>query len=224
MKFLIVEDDEKITAFLKKGFTEEGYSVDITHSADEGLYLTGVNQYDLILLDIMLPGIDGLSFCRILRKQNNQTPIIILSAKDTIDDKILGLDEGANDYIAKPFSFAELLARVRVQLRLASNNTNNVLTLDDLTVDVVKKQVTRSNKTIKLTAKEFALLEYMVRNKDKVLSESIILDSMSDLNETKMSNIVNVYIYRLRNKIDKNHEKKLLKTIRGMGYMISDKD
>lgn len=221
MKFLIVEDDIKITNFLKKGLTEEGYSVDISHTGDEALYLAGVNQYDLILLDIMLPNIDGISFCKLIRGQNNDTPIIILSAKDSIDDKIVGLNEGANDYIAKPFSFAELLARIRVQLRQTSTSSVN-LTIADLSMNLLTKQVTRNGQSIKLTAKEFALLEYMIRHKDQVLSESMITDAMSDMNESSMSNVVNVYIYRLRNKIDKDFDLKLIKTIRGMGFTISD--
>ncbi len=221
MKFLIVEDDIKITNFLKKGLTEEGYSVDISHTGDEALYLAGVNQYDLILLDIMLPNIDGISFCKLIRGQNNDTPIIILSAKDSIDDKIVGLNEGANDYIAKPFSFAELLARIRVQLRQTSTSSVN-LTIADLSMNLLTKQVTRNDHSIKLTAKEFSLLEYMIRHKGQVLSESMITDAMSDINESSMSNVVNVYIYRLRNKIDKDFDLKLIKTIRGMGFTISD--
>lgn len=223
MKFLIVEDDIKICDFLKKGLGEEGYNVDITHSGDEALYLVGMNQYDLILLDIMLPNVDGLSFCKIVRSKDKDIPIIMLSAKDTIDDKILGLNEGANDYLAKPFSFAELLARIRVQLRQKNTNTSTTkLIIADLEMDLLSKQVIRDGKTIKLTAKEFSLLEYMIRHKNEVLSETMINDALSDLNESSISNIVNVYIYRLRNKIDKDFEKKLIKTIRGMGFTIND--
>lgn len=221
MKFLLVEDDIKITNFLKKGLTEEGYIVDISHSGDEALYLVGMNRYDLILLDIMLPNIDGLSFCKMLRSQNNDTPIIMLSAKDTIDDKIIGLNEGANDYLAKPFSFAELLARIRVQLRQKSSNSVT-LNIADLQMNLLTKQVIRDGINIKLTAKEFTLLEFMIRHKGQVLSESVITDAMNDINETSMSNVVNVYIYRLRNKIDKDYDLKLIKTIRGMGFTISD--
>jgi two-component system, OmpR family, copper resistance phosphate regulon response regulator CusR len=222
MKFLIVEDDIKITEFLKKGLTEEGYTVDITHSGDEALYLVGINKYDLILLDIMLPGVDGLSFCKIVRKQNFNIPIIILSAKDSIDDKITGLNEGANDYIAKPFSFAELIARIRVQLRQNGSSETTKLQIADLQMDLLSKQVTRAGSVIKLTAKEFSLLEYLIRHKNQVLSETVINEAMSDLNESNISNIVNVYIYRLRNKIDKDFDKKLINTVRGMGFSIND--
>lgn len=222
MKFLIVEDDIKICDFLKKGLSEEGYTMDITHSGDEALYLAGVNQYDLILLDLMLPNIDGLTFCKMLRSKNDQTPIIILSAKDSIDDKIIGLNEGANDYLAKPFSFGELLARIRVQLRVKDTTSNTKLNIADLELDLLSKKVTRANKNIKLTAKEFSLLEYMIRHKNQVLSETMITDALSDLNESNVSNIINVYIYRLRNKIDKEFDTKLIKTIRGMGFSIND--
>jgi len=222
MKFLVVEDDQKICDFLKKGLQEEGYQVDISNSGDEALYLVGVNQYDLILLDIMLPRIDGLNFCKIVRGQKVDIPIIILSAKDSIDDKIEGLNIGANDYLAKPFSFGELLARIRVQLRDKNSSGNTSLQIDDLSMDLLSKKVSRAGRNIKLTAKEFALLEYLIRHKNQVLSETIINEAFSDLNEANLSNIVNVYIYRLRNKIDKNFDKKLIQTHRGMGYSINE--
>lgn len=222
MKFLIVEDDQKICDFLKKGLQEEGYKVDISNSGDEALYLVGVNQYDLILLDIMLPGIDGFNFCKIVRGQKVDIPIIILSAKDSIDDKIEGLNIGANDYLAKPFSFGELLARIRVQLRDKNSSANTSLQIGDLSMDLLGKKVSRAGKNIKLTAKEFALLEYLIRHKNQVLSETMINEAFSDLNEANLSNIVNVYIYRLRNKIDKNFDRKLIQTHRGMGYSINE--
>lgn len=222
MKFLIVEDDKKICEFLQKGLLEEGYQVDISHSGDEALYLVGVNKYDLILLDIMLPGIDGFNFCKIVRGENNNIPIIILSAKDAIDDKIEGLNIGANDYLAKPFSFGELLARIRVQLREKSSSSNTTIQIADLQMDLLSKKVIRGEKIIKLTAKEFALLEYLIRHKNQVLSETMINEAFSDLNEANLSNIVNVYIYRLRNKIDKQFDKKLIQTHRGMGYSINE--
>jgi DNA-binding response OmpR family regulator len=222
MKFLIVEDDRKICEFLQKGLQEEGYQVDITYSGDEALYLVGVNTYDLVLLDIMLPGLDGISFCKIVRKNDNNIPIIILSAKDSIDDKIEGLNVGANDYLAKPFSFGELLARIRVQLRQKDGNVGTKLIIADLQMDLLSKKVTRGDTLIKLTAKEFALLEYLIRHKNEVLSETMINEAFSDLNEANLSNIVNVYIYRLRNKIDKEFEHKLIHTVRGMGYSINE--
>ncbi len=221
MKILIIEDDEKIVNFLKKGLEEESYSVDYSLNGDEGIYLASVNDYDLILLDIMLPIKDGIEVCKTLRADGINNPIIMLTAKDSIEDKIKGLDIGANDYLAKPFSFSELLARIRVQLR-ATNQTQTTLKLADLELDLLTKTAKRGEDIINLTAKEFALLEYLIKNQNKVLSESVISSSLSNMDDMNMSNVVNVYIYRLRNKIDKPYEKKLIKTIRGLGFKISD--
>ena len=222
MKILIIEDDEKIVSFLKKGLVEECYVVDSATNGDEGLYLASVNEYDLILLDIQLPVKDGIEVCKSLRDSNNQTPIIMLTAKDSIDDKIKGLDIGANDYLAKPFSFAELLARIRVQLR-SNNSVLLKLSIADLELDLLNKTASRANENIVLTSKEFTLLEFLIKNKDRVLSETTINSALSSFEDSNISNIVNVYIYRLRNKIDKKFDKKLIKTIRGIGFKISDK-
>ena len=221
MKILIIEDDIKIINFLKKGLEEECYVIDYSTNGDEGLYLATVNNYDLILLDIMLPIKDGFEVCKNIRASNITTPIIMLTAKDSIEDKIKGLDIGANDYLAKPFSFAELLARIRVQLRTTTPVQNRVQ-IADLELDLLKKTATRANKNIVLTAKEFTLLEYLMRNKDKILSETAINDALSSFEDSNISNVVNVFIYRLRNKIDKDFDKKLIKTIRGLGFKISD--
>ena len=222
MKILIIEDDIKIINFLKKGLEEECYTVDSSTNGDEGLYLANVNEYDLILLDIMLPIKNGMEVCKALRSAKNQTPIIMLTAKDSIEDKIKGLDIGANDYLAKPFSFAELLARIRVQLR-TQNVAQTKISIADLELDLLNKTAIRANENITLTAKEFALLEYLIKNKDRVLSETTINSALSSFEDSNMSNIVNVYIYRLRNKIDKNFDNKLIKTVRGIGFKISDK-
>lgn len=221
MKILIIEDDLKIINFLKKGLEEECYIVDFSTNGDEGLYLASINTYDLILLDIMLPVKDGIEVCKSLRSSNIQTPIIMLTAKDSIEDKIKGLDIGANDYLAKPFSFAELLARIRVQLRITTT-TQTKLSIADLELDLLNKTASRANQNIVLTAKEFALLEYLIKNKNRVLSETTINEALSSFEDSNISNIVNVYIYRLRNKIDKNFENKLIKTVRGIGFKISE--
>jgi DNA-binding response OmpR family regulator len=221
MKILLIEDDKKIVNFLKKGLEEESYSVDYALNGDEGFYLACVNTYDLILLDIMLPIKDGIELCQDLRKNQIFTPIIMLTAKDTTEDKIKGLDIGANDYLAKPFSFAELLARIRVQLR-PTHSFSTTLRLNDLELDLLKKSAKRGNDTIVLTAKEFALLEFLIKHKNQVVSESLITESLSNMEDESLSNWVNVYIYRLRNKIDKPYEKKLIHTLRGLGYKISD--
>lgn len=221
MKILIIEDDEKIVNFLKKGLEEESYVIDYALNGDDGYYLACVNTYDLILLDIMLPIKDGIEVCQALRKNQIFTPIIMLTAKDTTEDKIKGLDIGANDYLAKPFSFAELLARIRVQLR-PKNAFSTLLHIDDLELDLLKKSAKRNGDTIILTAKEFALLEFLIKHKNQVVSESLIIESLSNMDEESLSNWVNVYIYRLRNKIDKPYNKKLIHTLRGLGYKISD--
>jgi len=221
MKILIVEDDEKIVRFLKKGLQEEGYTVDFSLNGEEGIYLASTNEYDLILLDIMLPLKNGIEVCQNLRQNNINTPIIMLTARDSVEDMIKGLDIGANDYLAKPFSFSELLARIRVQLR--SLDTKELkLIIADLELDLLTKKAKRANDDISLTSKEFAILEFLMKNKDKVLSESVINSSLSNLDDFNMSNIVNVYIYRLRNKIDKPYRKKLIKTVRGLGFKIND--
>lgn len=221
MKILIIEDDEKIINFLKKGLEEECYVVDYSTNGEDGLYLASINEYDLILLDIMLPIKNGMEVCKTLRASKNLTPIIMLTAKDSIEDKIKGLDIGANDYLAKPFSFAELLARIRVQLRNGSV-VQLKLSIDNLELDLLNKTAKRANENIILTSKEFTLLEFLIRNKDRVLSETAINSALSSFEDSNISNIINVYIYRLRNKIDKKFDKKLIKTIRGIGFKISD--
>ena len=220
MKILIIEDDIKIVNFLKKGLEEESYSIDYSHNGEEGFYLASVNHYDLILLDIMLPVLDGIGVCKKIRASNIHTPIIMLTARDSIEDTIKGLDIGANDYLAKPFSFSELLARMRVQLR-AKNSLQTTLKIADLELDLLAKTAKRAGDNIILTAKEFSLLEYLMKNQNKVLSETVLASMLQNLNESHISNVVNVYIYRLRNKIDKPYEKKLIKTIRGLGFKIN---
>jgi len=221
MKILIIEDDVKIVNFLKKGLEEESYSVDYSHNGEEGLYLASVNSYDLILLDIMLPLLDGIEVCKKLRVEDINTPIIMLTARDSIEDTIKGLDIGANDYLPKPFSFSELLARIRVQLR-AKDSTQTKLKIADLELDLLAKTAKRADDTINLTAKEFSLLEYLIKNQNRVLSETLLGEMLNNMEESNISNIVNVYIYRLRNKIDKPYEKKLIKTVRGLGFKIND--
>lgn len=223
MKILVVEDDAKIAAFLQKGLSEESYSVDLSAHADEAVYLAQVNAYDIILLDVMLPGRDGMEVCRTLRERKVTTPIIMLSARNRLSDKIDGLDSGADDYLTKPFAFEELLARIRVQLRDPSE-ASNIISVGDLSIDTSRHEVTRADKKISLTPKEYALLEYLARNKEKLLSETLINENLSNMNQEVMSNVVNVYIYRLRNKIDKGYAKKLIHTIKGAGYMLSADD
>ncbi len=221
MKILIVEDDPKIASFLKKGLMEEYFIVDITENGDEAIYLATLHQYDLIILDLMIFGSDGYEVCRELRREKIQTPIIVLSAKSTIDDKVSLLNLGADDYLTKPFSFDELLARIRVHLR-KKEQKDNILRIADLELNLTTKMVKRGEDFIKLTAKEYAILEYLLRNKGCIIDEASLQNSIAGFDEITSSNTINVYIYRLRTKIDKEYEPKLIKTYRNQGFKISD--
>ncbi|MDD2651450.1 MAG: response regulator transcription factor [Sulfurimonas sp.] len=222
MRVLVVEDDVKIASFIRQGLQEESYSVDVSYHGDEAIYLAQTNSYDIIILDIMLPGSSGMEICEKLRSKNIITPIIMLTARNRLEDKIDGLDRGANDYLTKPFAFEELLARIRVQLRSTHSCSSAVIEIADLKIDMNRREVTRAGKKITLTSKEYALLELLARNKKRLLSETVIKDSISDMEQDMMSNIISVYIYRLRNKIDKSHDIKLIHTVRGLGYMLSN--
>ena len=222
MRLLIVEDDKKVGAFLERGLKEENYAVDVCRNGADSLYLAQVNPYDVIILDIMLPGKDGFSVCRELREKGILTPIIMLTAKDTLDDKILGLTEGADDYLTKPFSFEELLARIQALLRRSQDYKTKTLRVGDLEMDPVRRLVTRADKKIVLTGKEYALLEYLMRNQGRVLSQSMIIEHVWDMDYEGASNIVNVYINHLRRKIDRDFSVKLIKTERGHGYQIDE--
>ena len=222
MRILIVEDDKKVGAFLEKGLKEEQYAVDICRDGEEAMELAVLNPYDAIVLDIMLPKKDGFAVCRDLRQRGLLTPILMLTAKDTVEDKVAGLTEGADDYLTKPFSFEELLARIRALLRRSQDYKTKVLKVGDLELDPARRQATRSGKKIPLTGKEYALLEYMMRNNGRILTESMIIEHVWDMNYEGTSNIVNVYINYLRKKIDEGAPVKLIQTVRGYGYTIDE--
>lgn len=222
MRILVVEDDKKVGRFLEKGLQEEQYAVDICRNGADALYYAQTNTYDVIILDIMLPGKDGFTICREMRENSILTPVIMLTAKDTVEDKISGLSEGADDYLTKPFSFEELLARIRALLRRNQDYKTKVLKAGDLEMDPVRRLVTRAGKKIILTGKEYALLEYLLRNKGRIVTPVMILGHVWDMDYDGISNIVNVYINHLRNKIDKDSSVKLIKTIRGHGYQIDE--
>jgi DNA-binding response OmpR family regulator len=222
MRLLIVEDDKKVGAFLERGLKEENYAVDVCRSGDEALYLAQLNPYDVIILDIMLPEKDGLTVCRELRDKTVLTPIIMLTAKDTLDDKIAGLNEGADDYLTKPFSFEELLARIRALLRRGQEYKGKVLLVGDLELDPQRRLVTRGGERIELTGKEYALLECLMRNRGRVLSQSMILERVWGMDYEGASNVVNVFVNHLRQKIDKDAAVKLIKTVRGQGFRIDE--
>jgi len=222
MRILIIEDDKKVAAFLKKGLEEEQYAVDVQYDGADGAFWASEYPYDVILLDIMLPKKDGLAVCKELRAKGLNTPIIMLTAKDTVPDKIAGLDVGADDYLAKPFSFAELLARLRSVMRRSQEYKTPVLTLADLQLDPASRRVTRGGKEMTLTGKEYALLEYLLRNKGRIVTETLIVEHVWDMNYEPGTNVLNVYIHHLRNKLDKGFDKKLLHTIRGAGYILRE--
>lgn len=222
MRILVVEDDKKVAAFLQKGLREEQYAVDVCRDGVEAVYEAQGHPYDVIILDIMLPGKDGFTICRELRENNVLTPILMLTAKDSLEDKIIGLSEGADDYLTKPFSFEELLARIRALLRRSQDYKTGSLKVADLELDPLRRTVQRGGTPITLSGKEYALLEYLMRNKGIILSQSKIIDHVWDRNYDGTSNLINVYINHLREKIDKNAEVKLIKTVRGQGYKIDE--
>lgn len=222
MRILIVEDEEKLAVSLKKGLEKEGYAVDYIMDGESGERRIVINHkdYDLVILDLMLPGKDGFQICRSVREQHITTPILVLTARDATDDKVAALDAGADDYLVKPFSFEELMARVRALLRRPEQALPNQLVVHDLILDTTTRKVTRKDKEINLTLKEFNLLEYLMRNADQVLTREQILDHLWDFAFDSFSNVVDVHIKNLRKKIDGNYNEKLLETIRGVGYRI----
>ena len=222
MRILIVEDDKKVAAFLQKGLREEQYAVDVCRNGEDAVYEAQVNPYDVIILDIMLPGKDGFTICKELRENDVLTPILMLTAKDSLEDKVIGLSGGADDYMTKPFSFEELLARIRALLRRSQDYKTGTLKVDDLELDPLRRTVKRGGTPITLSGKEYALLEYLMRNKGIILSQSKIIDHVWDRNYDGTSNLINVYINHLREKIDKDAEVKLIKTVRGQGYKIDE--
>lgn len=222
MRILVVEDDRKVSGFLRKGLQEENYAVDVCADGPEALSLAQINPYDVIVLDIMLPGKDGFSVCRELRESGVLVPVLMLTAKDEVEDRVTGLTEGADDYLTKPFSFEELLARIRALLRRVQDYKTPVLKAGDLELDPARRHVARAGKKIVLTGREYALLEYLMRNRGRILTPSMILEHVWDMNYEGGSNIVNVYISHLRKKIDSEHETKLIETLRGHGFRINE--
>ncbi len=222
MKILIIEDEKKIVSFVKNGLKSEGFTVDSANDAEEGLFLAGESHYDLIVLDIMLPGMDGISLCRKLRSMGKTMPIIMLTAKDAVEDRVKGLDAGADDYLTKPFSFVELLARIRALTRRHLTTKSKVLKIGDLAVDAEAHTVTRGKKAIELSPTEFRLLSYLMENQNRALSKSLILENIWGYDFSPESNIVDVYIKYLRDKIDKGARKSLIQTVYGVGYKICD--
>jgi DNA-binding response OmpR family regulator len=223
MKILVIEDEKKVASFIKRGLKEHKYTVDVAHDGIQGQFLAESNPYDLIVLDLMLPGKDGVAVCQELRDKKIDTPIIMLTAKDSVKDKITGLDSGADDYLTKPFAFEEFLARVRVLLRRKVKDLSTVLKVADLELDQVSHKVKRGKKDIELTSTEYSLLEYLMLNVDQVVTRTMITEHVWEDDFDHFSNVINVYINYLRKKVDTGFKKKLIQSIRGTGYIMKDK-
>ena len=225
MRILIIEDEKKIADFIKRGLKEEGYAADIAADGEEGHFLATTNEYDAIILDLMLPKLDGISVCKKLRQEDKvATPLLMLTAKDRVQDKVLGLDCGADDYLTKPFAFEELLARIRALLRKSSSAVTTKLQVADLTLDLLTHKVTRATGEIILTTKEYMLLEYLMRNTGTVITRTMISEHVWDIHFDTDTNVIDVYINYLRKKIDEGRKKKLIHTIRGRGYSFGEEE
>jgi heavy metal response regulator len=224
MKILVVEDEKKVASFIKRGLEEEKYEVVTVHDGEDGLNTASEKSFDLIILDVMLPKMDGVTVMKELRVRKVLTPVLMLTARDTVEDIVAGLDSGSDDYLTKPFAFAELLARVRALLRRSELDRGAEIHFADLRLDPVTHKVWRAEKEIDLTAKEYALLEYLVRNPNQVLTRTMIAEHVWDYTFDSFTNIIDVYVNYLRKKIDRDAEKKLIHTVRGVGYILREED
>ena len=220
VRILVVEDERKVASFIKKGLEEEGYAVDVAADGEEGLVLALTRVHDLIILDIRLPKMDGLRVLQALRHDSVTAPVLLLTVRATIEDKVLGLDAGADDYLTKPFAFQELVARVRALLRRRMEGEPTVLRIGDLRLDPARRAVTRGEEKIDLTPREFALLDYFMRNPGRVLTRTMIAEHVWDYSFDTSTNVIDVYVNYLRKKVDAGREPRLLHTIRGVGYVL----
>jgi DNA-binding response OmpR family regulator len=224
MRILIVEDEHRLANVIKKGLVEEGFAVDVAFDGKDGLYMAELNrdEYDVMVLDINLPFIDGFTLCKKLRDQDINTPVLILSAMANLDDKVKGLDSGADDYLTKPFAFKELNSRLHALIRRSKHESSPILKVANLELDPMSHIVKRSGKNIKLTPKEFSILEYLMRHKDTVVTRSTLIEHVWDYNYDGISNIVDVFVAAVRRKISKNDKRNLIQTLHGVGYKISE--
>ncbi len=224
MRLLVIEDEAKVASFIRRALEEESYAVDVCGDGAKGLDLARAGCYDLVILDLMLPGMPGLEVLKALRKEQVAVPVLILTARSELDQKVRGLDAGADDYLTKPFAIEELLARARALLRRGSGEAGGVLQVDDLVLNPATREVTRGGKRIELTAKEYALLEYLMRNAGRVLTRPMIAEHVWDHDFDTFTNVIDVYVNYLRNKIDRGQERKLIQTVRGSGYTLKAED
>lgn len=220
MRILVVDDEPKLASVLRRGLGEHGYAVDVAHDGDEGLAFAELEPYDLLILDVLLPKLDGFALCQRLRAQQNNIPILMLTARDTLDDRVQGLDHGADDYLTKPFAFRELVARVRALLRRENRCKSPILRANKIEVDTVSHEVRRDGNPISLTSKEYAVLEYFMRNPNRVLTRTQIAEHVWSYDFVAMSNVVDVYVGYLRRKLGDHHEPRILRTVRGTGYQL----
>jgi DNA-binding response OmpR family regulator len=224
VKVLVIEDELKVAGALKEGLEAEGYDVTLAHTGEEGFFHASTHTFDLIILDIMLPGRDGIEVLQTLRGQGSKTPVLLLTAKDAVEDRVFGLDAGSDDYLVKPFAFAELSARIRALLRRNKADLENILRVDDLEVDLIRRSVTRGHQRVELTAREFELLEYLARNHGRVVTREMLARDIwkETARATPLDNVIDVHIARLRRKIDDRFDQKLLHTVRGVGFMLHE--
>jgi len=218
----VVEDEKKVASFIAKGLTEESYAVDVAYDGEEGAFMALENDYDLIVLDLMLPKLNGMEILKKIREAEKAVPVLILTAKDSIDDIVAGLEGGSDDYLTKPFAFAELLARIRALLRRSREQKIMILSVADLTLNPLTREVKRGERKIDLTSKEYALLEYFMRNVNRVLTRTLISEHVWNYEFDPMTNVVDVYVNYLRKKIDQKSETKLIHTVRGVGYIMKE--
>ena len=222
MRILVVEDEKKVASFIKRGLEEEEFTVDLAHDGEEGVKMASDSPYDLILMDVMLPKMDGLSAIKTLRQSNIQTPVLCLTAKDAVDDIVSGLDSGSDDYLTKPFAFAELVSRTKALIRRNSHDRGAELMFADIRLDPVSHKVWRADQEVDLTSKEYSLLEYFMRNPNQALSRTMIAEQVWDYTFDTFTNIIDVYVNYLRKKIDRGFDKKLIHTVRGVGYILRE--
>jgi DNA-binding response OmpR family regulator len=221
MRILVIEDEQKVAGFIRNGLEQEGYAVDVAHDGEEGTYQAENFDYDAVILDLMLPKVPGLQVLKKIRTRNLTVPVLILSAKGTVDEKVAGLDAGASDYLVKPFAFAELSARIRVLLRRGAQESTT-LRLADLEMNTASRTVTRAGSKIDLKLKEFSLLEFLLRNARRTVTRTMIIEHVWDIHFDSVSNVVDVHINTLRNKIDRGFSPPLIHTVRGVGYVLTD--